>query len=133
MPQWSLPVISLSPQEHNMPTALYTTTHTTNTIYYIPILHNATMSFSSLPVQCPAMIWSQSISFSFNFTSFFLSTSNNVQVFPYKSLSRKESISIQQYIFEVDQVCTILSRVFPFGASTARCSVPVISFFLGRL
>ena len=63
------------------------------------MLHNATMSFSSLSVQCP-MIWSQSILFSFNFTSFFLGTSKNAQVFPYKSLSRKESISIRQNTFE---------------------------------
>ena len=64
------------------------------------ILHNATLSFSSLPVQCSAMIWSQSIKISFNYTGFFLGTSKNVQVLPDKSLSRKESISIQQNTFQ---------------------------------
>ena len=96
------------------------------------------MSFSSLPIQC-RMIWSQSILFSFNFTSFFLGTSKTFRYF-LTSLFQERKVflfsrilSKSKYFSEVDQVCTILSRVFPFGASTARCSVPVISFFLGRL
>ena len=102
------------------------------------ILHNATLSFSSLPVQCP-MIWSQSILFSFNFTSFFLGTSKTFRYF-LTSLFQERKVflfsrilSKSKYFSEVDQVCTILSRVIPFRASKARCSVPVISFFLGRL
>ena len=86
------------------------------------------------------MIWSQSILFSFNFTSFFLGTSKNVQVFPDKSLSRKESISIQQNTFEEQVFLWSGSSLYYLEQSIslqskhrARCSVPVITFFLGRL
>ena len=87
--------LSFSARTQHADSAVHNDTHNKYNV-----LHNATLSFSSLPVQCPAMIWSQSILFSFNYTGFFLGTSKNVQVFPDKSLSRKESISIRQNTFE---------------------------------
>ena len=46
--------LSFSARTQHADSAVHNDTHNK----YI-ILHNATLSFSSLPVQCPAMIWSQ--------------------------------------------------------------------------
>ena len=112
--------LSFSARTQHADSAVHNDTHNK----YI-ILHNATLSFSSLPVQCP-MIWSQSILFSFNFTSFFLGTSKTFRYF-LTSLFQERKVflfsrilSKSKYFSEVDQVCTILSRAIPFRASTER-------------
>ena len=118
-----------------MPTALYTTTHTTNTLYYTT-LHWAFLLFQfnvqqwfGLNRYCflstiQVSFWAHPKTFRYFLTSLF----QERKVFLFSRI-----LSKSKYFSEVDQVCTILSRVIPFRASKARCSVPVISFFLGRL
>ena len=105
-----------------MPTALYTTTHTTNTLYYTT-LHWAFLLFQfnvqqwfGLNRYCflstiQVSFWAHPKTFRYFLTSLF----QERKVFLFSRI-----LSKSKYFSEVDQVCTILSRAIPFRASTER-------------
>ena len=103
-----------------MPTALYTT-HTTNTICYTTLqwaflLFQFNVEWFGLNRYCflstlQVSFWAHPKTLRYFLTSLF----QERKVFLFGRILLKS-----KYFSEVDQVCTILSRVFPFRASTER-------------